>query len=140
MDTLSRSRRSELMRRIRTRNTRPEQIVRRALHRAGYRFRLQRKDLPGTPDIVLPKWKTAIFVHGCFWHGCPSCDRGRRRPKTNLELWDAKLASNRLRDERVRQNLEAAGWQTLVVWQCETANEDDLERQLSRAIRGEARR
>ena len=83
------------MARVRSKNTEPEIVVRQALHARGYRFRLHRKDLPGTPDIVLPKHRLAILVHGCFWHGCPRCDRGRRLPKTNAPFWIAKLTPTR---------------------------------------------
>ncbi len=107
------------MARVRSKNTGPEIAVRRALHARGYRFRLHRKDLPGKPDIVLPKLGLAILVHGCFWHGCPKCDRGRRQPKTNAPFWTAKLTANRERDVRSIAALEAAGWTVTVLWECD---------------------
>lgn len=139
MDILSQERRSALMRRIGTRDTRPELVVRRVLHRAGYRFRLHPKNLPGTPDLVLPKWGTAIFVHGCFWHSCPTCDRGRRMPKTNRSTWETKLAQNRQRDERKAESLKALGWRVMVVWQCETVNPAMLEMRLRSELSGATR-
>jgi DNA mismatch endonuclease (patch repair protein) len=144
MDTYTKQRRSEIMSSIRDKDTKPEVRVRRALHRMGYRFRLHRKDLPGRPDVVLPKWKTVLLVHGCFWHGCKRCDRGTRVPKTNTEFWLAKIAENQQRDRRVRKALRAAGWQVIVLWACETENPSKLTQRLAAALsqvdRKEARR
>lgn len=117
---------SQMMARVRSKNTAPEMAVRRALHARGYRFRLHRKDLPGRPDIVLPRYRLAIFVHGCFWHGCPRCDRGLRLPKRNASFWDAKLGGNKERDVRNISALETAGWSVLVVWECDASNQDRL--------------
>lgn len=128
-DRLSPSARSSLMQRVKQKNTAPEKIVRSLLHRLGYRFRIHRKDLPGTPDIVLPSRRVAIFVHGCFWHG-HDCRRGRA-PSSNLEYWGPKLASNRERDSRKAAALAAAGWRVVVVWQCELDDEFALVRRLS---------
>lgn len=116
-DRLSKSGRSRLMARVRNRDTAPELQLRRLLHGAGYRFRLHPADLPGTPDIVLPRFRTAIFVHGCFWHG-HDCPRGGR-PGTNVEFWDTKLDRNRQRDQDVQDTLEREGWAVLTVWECE---------------------
>ena len=110
--------RRHLMARIRTRDTSPEIALRRALHARGLRFRLHRKDLPGSPDIVLPASKLVVFVHGCFWHGCENCDRGRRRPKTNVEFWNTKVAANKARDAAVAEKLIALGWHIVTVWEC----------------------
>jgi DNA mismatch endonuclease (patch repair protein) len=134
MDTYSAARRSEIMSRIRDKNTKPEVRVRRALHGLGYRFRLHRKDLPGSPDVVLPKWKTVVLVHGCFWHGCRKCDRGTRIPKTNTAFWLAKVAENQRRDRRVRKALRAAGWRVIVVWACQTENARKLISRLGAAL------
>lgn len=106
------------MARFRSKDTKPELIVRRALHAAGRRFRLHRKDLPGKPDIVIPKDRTALFVHGCFWHGHEGCSIARV-PKTQSAFWREKFVRNRERDERVRQALEEQGWRVLVIWECE---------------------
>lgn len=117
-DIVDRATRSRMMSGIRGRNTRPEMAVRRHLHAAGFRFRLHRKDLPGKPDIVLPRHKVAIFVHGCFWHrhaGCPKATT----PSSNIEFWQKKFADNVARDARDRAALEALGWRVLVVWECE---------------------
>jgi len=114
------------MSRIRGKNTKPELIVRRLLHRLGYRFRLHQKDLPGQPDVVLRKYKTAIFIHGCFWHGCEKCDRGIRIPKTNTEFWIKKIAENRGRDTDALVKIRNLGWQVIVLWACETADTTKL--------------
>lgn len=109
--------RSRTMRAVRSKDTRPELIVRRLAHAMGYRFRLHRKDLPGSPDLVFPSRRSAIFVHGCFWHG-HDCARGARRPKTNTEYWRQKVARNRTRDARVTMELEALGWRVITLWEC----------------------
>lgn len=102
---------------IRGKNTQPERVVRQTLHRNGYRFRLHRKDLPGTPDIVLPKYRTVLFVHGCFWHGhgCRYC----KIPKTRTDFWLDKMLANARRDRQSADALRAAGWQVLIVWECD---------------------
>lgn len=107
------------MSRIRSKDTKPEKIVRSLLHRMGYRFRLHRKDLPGKPDIVLPKYRTVIFVHGCFWHRHPGC-KGATTPKSRTEWWQAKFDRNVTRDRAHRQELLARGWRVITVWECET--------------------
>ena len=112
--------RSEIMAKVHSANTTPEIRVRKLLHSMGYRFRLQRRDLPGTPDIVLPKYKTVIFVHGCFWHGCPTCRHAKVRPVANAEYWRRKLDRNVERDKANREKLDQLGWRVLVVWECET--------------------
>lgn len=106
------------MSRVRSRHTRPELAARSALHSAGLRFRLHRRDLPGNPDIVLPGLRTVVFVHGCFWHG-HDCAKGRRRPKSNAGFWNEKLDRNLDRDRRARVALEAAGWSVEVLWECD---------------------
>lgn len=111
------------MARVRTKNTKPELRLRSYLHRLGYRFRLHRKDLPGKPDIVLPKFAMAVFVHGCFWHG-HDCRRGRL-PTTNVEFWEAKISKNRARDVRAVRELKQLGWDVRTVWACRL--EEDAE-------------
>jgi len=120
MDTLTPEQRSERMGRIKGKDSKPEMIVRRLVHGMGLRYRLHRKDLPGKPDLVLSRHRTAIFVHGCFWHRHhdPACALARM-PKTRLEFWEPKLEANRLRDIRNKEALEAAGWRVLTVWECE---------------------
>lgn len=125
MDTLSPAQRSALMSRIRSKNTHPELVVRSLLHRMGYRFRLHGPGLPGRPDIVLPRHRKIIFVHGCFWHG-HNC-RLASKPKSNTSYWSAKIASNRSRDERHRAALMAAGWSVLSLWECEIRRFEGLE-------------
>lgn len=102
---------------VRSRNTLPEMIVRRALHAAGLRYRLHVKLLPGSPDLVLKRHRMAVFVHGCFWHG-HHCARGKL-PSTNREFWQSKIEINRRRDDRNHRNLAAMGWEPVVLWQCE---------------------
>lgn len=120
-DHVTEERRSRIMRSVRTTNTGPEVTVRRALHRLGYRYRLHRRDLPGSPDIVFPGRRKAIFVHGCFWHG-HSCRWGRL-PKSRLDYWRPKIAANRERDTRNIRELLDSDWTPLVVWQCELRDE-----------------
>jgi DNA mismatch endonuclease (patch repair protein) len=117
--------RSRNMAAIRDRNTKPEVRVRSLLHSLGYRFRLHRKDLPGKPDIVLPKHRTAIFVHGCFWH-CHDCRWGTVMPKTRAEFWANKRSGNVSRDERNKSALQDAGWSVLIVWECQTRDPEAL--------------
>ena len=107
-----------MMSRVRTKGTAPELALRSALHFAGIRFRLHRKDLPGKPDIVLPKYKSVIFVHGCFWHHHEGCIKSKM-PKTNVEFWQDKITANVKRDKSNQADLEKMGWRVLVVWECD---------------------
>ena len=118
------------MARIRAKNTRPEITVRRLLHSLGYRYRLHRRDLPGTPDICFPGRKKVIFVHGCFWHRHEGCRR-TTTPKTRTSFWENKFTANMVRDRRNMSGLAAIGWEAIVVWECETA---DLEALASRLV------
>ncbi|MFZ4858840.1 MAG: very short patch repair endonuclease [Desulfuromonadaceae bacterium] len=118
VDHLDMAKRSWNMSRIRGKDTKPEITVRKMLHAAGFRFRLHVKDLPGKPDIVLPKWKAVIFVHGCFWHRHEGC-RDTTTPKTRTEWWLEKFARNVANDIEKRAALVAAGWKVIVVWECE---------------------
>lgn len=129
MDRLDPERRRRLMQQVRTKNTGPEMIVRSLLHRLGYRFRLHRKDLPGTPDIVFPSRRIAMFIHGCFWHG-HGCRIGKL-PKSRLEYWQPKIEANQARDQRHEAALVRAGWRVAIIWQCELADLDDLADRLS---------
>lgn len=114
--------RSRMMSGIRGRNTRPEMTVRSFLHRSGFRFRLHRRGLPGRPDIVLPRWRAVVFVHGCFWHGHEDC-RYFKRPKTREAFWATKIESNIRRDATVIERLLEAGWRVAVVWECALRDE-----------------
>jgi DNA mismatch endonuclease (patch repair protein) len=117
------------MRAVGQANTGAELRVRRVLHALGYRFRLHRKDLPGTPDIVLPKYKAVVFVHGCFWHRHAGCHKSTI-PKSNLEYWQAKFSGNVARDRENRRQLRALGWRTLVIWECWTSQISNLQRRI----------
>ena len=117
-DTQRQTQRSYNMSRIRGKNTKPEILVRKSLHARGFRFRLHNKKLPGSPDMVLPKYGVAIMVNGCFWHGHKGC-RYATKPKTNVEFWETKIARNRHRDEVTNAHLEALGWHVITVWECE---------------------
>lgn len=118
-DRLTPQERSRNMSLVKGRDTKPELLVRSIVHRLGYRFRLHGKKLPGRPDIVLPRHRKVIFVHGCFWHGHPGCRRAAR-PSTNREFWDKKIDSNMARDAENLRSLREKGWDVLVVWECET--------------------
>ena len=117
------------MSRVKGRDTKPEIAVRKILHNWGFRFRLHDKKLPGKPDIVLPRFKRVIFVHGCFWHGHPGCNRSKL-PSSNISFWQAKIAANMERDIRNIEALKALGWETLVIWSCE--KKEQLEDKLKR--------
>lgn len=136
-DTLSPSDRSHRMSLIRSTDSAAEIAVRKLIHRMGYRFRLHRKDLPGKPDLVFPKLKKVVFVHGCFWHRHPDpqCSLARL-PKSRLEFWEPKLTRNRYRDERNTRALAEAGWQAIVVWECQLSNLERVESTL-KAFLGE---
>lgn len=121
--------RSENMRRIKSKNTKPELIVRKIIWSMGYRYRLHRKDLPGKPDIVLTRLRKVIFVHGCFWHG-HTCKEGSRNPKSNLEYWLPKRQRNIEKDRQSIEMLKIAGWDIFIVWECELKNLDVLKKQL----------
>ena len=128
-DKLTSSQRSRCMSRIRGKNTKPEILVRKGLHARGFRFRLHNKKLPGSPDIVLPKYGVAIMVNGCFWHGHKGC-RYATKPKTSIEFWETKIARNRRRDEVTTAHLEALGWTVITVWECELRNSSQLDDRL----------
>lgn len=129
VDILSENQRSALMARVRERNTKPELAVRRLLFSLGYRFRLHRRDLPGTPDIVFPARRKVIFVHGCFWHRHKGCQKATT-PKTRQEFWTEKFRQNIERDAKNLSELEKKGWQSLVVWECQVCDLDELAQRL----------
>jgi DNA mismatch endonuclease (patch repair protein) len=117
-DVFSPEKRSAVMRAVKSKNTKPEIKLRKALFALGYRYRLNVKGLPGKPDLVFPKYKTVVFMHGCFWHG-HDCKRGSRKPKSNAAYWREKIERNRARDQKNRVALEALGWRVITVWECE---------------------
>lgn len=121
-DVFSEEKRRWIMSRVSQKDTKPEMTVRRAIHRMGFRYRLHVRKLPGTPDIVLPRHRKVVLVHGCFWHGHPGCKRASL-PTTNPEFWRSKIERNMARDEAAVAELESQGWRVLVVWQCETRGE-----------------
>ena len=124
MDRISKLKRNQLMSRVKQKDTAPELTVRRRLHSLGYRFRLHSKQLVGTPDIVLPKHKAVIFVHGCFWHG-HNCRKGKL-PETRKEFWKAKINKNQSRDSKCELALREQGYRVLVVWECEVKDQEKL--------------
>jgi len=113
------------MSKIRSKNTKPEMLMRKTLWQMGYRYRIHYNKLPGKPDIVLVKYKTAIFVHGCFWHRHQNCNEASR-PKTNSEYWETKISKNMERDKKIQSELQQLGWNVLLVWECELTS--DLNR------------
>jgi DNA mismatch endonuclease (patch repair protein) len=132
-DVFSKEKRSWIMSRVKGRDTKPEMLVRSFVHSMGYRFRIHRRDLPGNPDIVLPRHDKVIFVHGCFWHGHKRCPRSKR-PTTNKNFWKKKLDGNIERDRRFRRALRRMGWKVLEVWECETRESEKLLRRVERFL------
>jgi DNA mismatch endonuclease (patch repair protein) len=133
MDTLSKTRRSWNMSRIRSKHTQPERIVRSLLHRMGFRFRLHRRDLPGCPDIVLPRYRSVVLVHGCFWHRHKGC-KYAYSPKSRTRFWLRKFQENVARDRLCRSRLGRLRWRPLVVWECELENPARLAARLRRFL------
>ena len=132
MDHLSQEARSANMSRVRSSDTGPELKVRRLAHSMGLRFRLKRRDLPGTPDLVFPRYRLALFVHGCFWHRHAGCARSTV-PKTRVSFWTKKFEKNIMRDKRVLQDLEELGWHVLIIWECELKDENRIRNQIREA-------
>lgn len=135
-DVFSPEKRAWIMSRVKGGNTKPELAVRSMIHRMGFRYRLYRKDLPGCPDIVLPKHKKVVFVHGCFWHGHKKCNRSKR-PTSNIRFWNEKLDGNIERDRKIHRQLRRLGWKSLVVWQCELKRPELVQRRLERFLIGQ---
>jgi len=131
-DIFSKPKRSEIMSHISGKETKPEVIVRKYLFSQGFRFRKNVKDLPGKPDVVLLKYKTVIFIHGCFWHG-HTCKRGVL-PATNVEFWKTKIRGNIERDKRNVSELEKQGWKVFVIWQCEIKNIELRNKRLEKLV------
>jgi len=130
MDIVDREVRSRLMGRIRSKDTKPEMMVRRVAHQLGFRFRLHRRDLPGSPDLVFPARRRVVFVHGCYWHRHPGC-RLAYQPKSNREFWIEKFAANVARDKKALASLSEQGWDSLVIWECEAKDSDLVADRLS---------
>lgn len=132
-DVFAPEKRSAVMRAVKSRDTAPEMKVRRAAHALGLRFRLNRADLPGKPDLVFPAKRTALFVHGCFWHG-HDCPRGARMPQNNRDYWQAKISRNRARDKASLAALKKLGWTPRIIWECQTRDEAALSRLVQRQV------
>ena len=130
---MSKEARSRLMASIRGKDTRPELLVRRYLHAAGLRFRLHDRRLPGRPDLVFPRFRVAVFVHGCFWHRHHNCKHATQ-PSTNVEFWNAKFAYNVSKDDRHAAALRSLGWSPLVIWECEASDPDALDQLFWRIV------
>lgn len=125
-DHISPAKRSENMRAVKSKNTSPEKRVRSVAHRLGLRFRLHRKDLPGSPDVLFPGRRVALFVHGCFWHRHEECPKATT-PKTNTDYWNEKFRRNVERDKETRKKLEKDGWKVIIIWECQTTTEESIE-------------
>ena len=132
-DTVTREKRSEIMSKVRGKDTRPEMIVRRLVHGMGFRYRLHSAALPGRPDLVFASRRKVIFVHGCWWHR-HSCKQGRTAAKSNVEFWAEKMETNVSRDQRVIRSLKREGWKVLVVWECQTKALDKLARKIEKFL------
>lgn len=135
MDVLSKEHRSKTMAAVKSKDSRCEMIVRKLLHANGFRYRLHYAKLPGTPDLVLPRFKTVIFVHGCFWHQHPGCPAAAR-PTSRVEYWNSKLDRNEARDIANIEKLKSMGWNVLVVWECETKDVKGIEIKLLKYLSG----
>lgn len=134
-DKLTPEQRSSNMRAIRSRDTAPERRLRSILHRAGFRFRLSRHSLPGRPDIVMPRWRAIVFMHGCYWHG-HGCSRGGTGAKSNQDYWGPKVVKTKERDRRNQSELEAMGWNVITVWECELSEPEAVRLSIERQIKG----
>lgn len=133
-DVFSAEKRSEVMRAVKGANTTPELKLRKALFARGFRYRLHARDLPGKPDLVFPRYRSVIFINGCFWHG-HDCARGARVPKSNRDYWLAKVARNKARDEDIVKALAALGWRAYIVWECSLQNVDDAADKAARWLK-----
>ena len=133
IDTVDSAKRSEIMSRIRGRDTKSEMIVRRIAHRLGFRFRLHRRDLPGSPDLVFPRHRAVILVHGCFWHRHPGC-KYASSPKTHVRFWEEKFEDNVVRDRRNGIALHDLGWRVMVIWECETKDQKAIAERIVRFL------
>ena len=132
-DIYTPEKRSQIMSGIKNRDTGPERLVRSALHRLGFRFRLSHRDLPGKPDVVITRAKVAVFVNGCYWHS-HHCKKGISRSRTNAEFWYKKISDNVRRDARVREDLERLGWRVVTIWECQTRDLHELTQSMREAM------
>ena len=134
-DIFDRKKRSEIMSRVRGRDTEPEMIVRKIAHGLGFRFRLHRRDLPGSPDLLFPRYRAVIMVHGCFWHRHPGC-KYASSPKTRVRFWEDKFEGNVVRDRRNEGALDELGWRVMVIWECETRDREAVAERIVGFLRG----
>ncbi|MBD3337615.1 MAG: DNA mismatch endonuclease Vsr [Candidatus Lokiarchaeota archaeon] len=134
-DIFTNKKRSQIMASVKNKNTKPEILVRKALFKKGFRYRINDRRLPGSPDIVLPKYRTVIFVNGCYWHGHDNCKK-QIQPNTNKNFWNSKIQKNKLRDKKVQKELSQLGWKTLVIWDCELRNKEIFNLTIERIING----
>ena len=134
-DIFDRKKRSEIMSRVRGRDTEPEMIVRKIAHGLGFRFRLHRRDLPGSPDLMFPRYRAVIMVHGCFWHRHPGC-KYASSPKTRVRFWEDKFEGNVVRDRRNEGALDELGWRVMVIWECETRDREAVAERIVGFLRG----
>ena len=134
-DIFDRKKRSEIMSRVRGRDTAPEMIVRKIAHGLGFRFRLHRRDLPGSPDLLFPRYRAVIMVHGCFWHRHPGC-KYASSPKTRVRFWEDKFEGNVVRDRRNEEDLHELGWRVMVIWECETRDREAVAERIVGFLRG----
>ena len=134
-DIFDRKKRSEIMSRVRGRDTAPEMIVRKIAHGLGFRFRLHRRDLPGSPDLLFPRYRAVIMVHGCFWHRHPGC-KYASSPKTRVRFWEDKFEGNVVRDRRNEEDLHELGWRVMVIWECETKDREAVAERIVGFLRG----
>ena len=118
---------------VRNKNTKPEIQVRKALFKRGFRYRINDKRLSGSPDLVLPKYKTAVFVHGCYWHGHESCSKAIK-PATNKDFWNTKIKKNKLRDKNAQKALVMTGWKVIVIWECQLRNQEMFKRTMTKVV------
>lgn len=132
-DIFSKRKRSQIMATVKNKNTRPEIQVRKALFSKGFRYRINDKKLPGSPDIVLPKYRATVFVHGCYWHGHNDCKKAIT-PSTNKDFWNAKIEKNRQRDKKVSSELRQQGWKVVIIWECELRNKESFDLTVDRAM------
>ncbi len=126
-DIFSKDKRSLIMAAVTNKSTKPEVLFRKALFNKGYRYKINDKYLPGSPDIVLPKYNTVIFIHGCFWHGHSKCKKAIK-PKSNIEFWQSKIKKNKERDRLVESKLKNIGWKIIIVWECELRNKENFSK------------
>jgi DNA mismatch endonuclease (patch repair protein) len=134
-DVFTKKERSNVMSMIRSKNTKPELLVRQLLFSKGYRFRLHQKTLPGKPDIILKKYKTVIFVNGCFWHGHKNCKKSIL-PTSNIAFWKEKIQANMHRDKKAKQSLKKLGWSIFTVWECEIKNKTSFAKRMTKLLKG----